>query len=74
MSAVGAKSTVSPVERYRTAFDARWTGDYALVALRRFRQLLVLVIGGNLVTLVAGDVLGPALQRPRPFGRGLGQR
>lgn len=35
MSAVSAKSTVSPVERYRTAFDARWQGDEELVALRR---------------------------------------
>jgi Fe-S cluster assembly protein SufD len=35
VSAVGAKSTVSPVERYRTAFDARWTGNDPLIALRR---------------------------------------
>jgi Fe-S cluster assembly protein SufD len=35
VSAVGAKSTASPVERYRTAFDARWVGDDPLVAVRR---------------------------------------
>ncbi len=35
MSAVGAKSTVSPLERYRTTFDARWNGNDALTALRR---------------------------------------
>jgi Fe-S cluster assembly protein SufD len=35
VSAVGAKTTASPVERYRTVFDARWTGDDPLVALRR---------------------------------------
>ncbi|MET0535395.1 MAG: Fe-S cluster assembly protein SufD [Steroidobacter sp.] len=36
MSAVGAKSTASPLERYRVAFDARWQGkDDPLIALRR---------------------------------------
>ena len=35
MSAVGAKSTASPVERYKGAFDARWQGNDALVELRR---------------------------------------
>ena len=35
MSAVGAKSTASPVERYQAAFDARWQGDDELIALRR---------------------------------------
>ena len=39
MSAVGAKSPASPVERYRAAFDARWHvdkgGDDPLIALRR---------------------------------------
>jgi Fe-S cluster assembly protein SufD len=35
VSAVGAKSTASPVERYRTAFDARWQGNDELIALRR---------------------------------------
>lgn len=35
MSAVGAKSTTSPVEWYKTAFDARWQGNDALIALRR---------------------------------------
>ena len=35
VSVVGAKSTASPVERYRAAFDARWQGDDELIALRR---------------------------------------
>lgn len=35
MSAVSAKSTASPVERYKSAFDARWQGDDELIALRR---------------------------------------
>lgn len=35
MSAVSAKSTASPLERYRTAFDVRWSGDDSLIALRR---------------------------------------
>lgn len=35
MSAVDAKSTASPVERYQAAFDARWQGDDELTALRR---------------------------------------
>lgn len=34
MSAV-AKTTASPVERYKTAFDARWQGNDQLIALRR---------------------------------------
>lgn len=35
MSKVGAKTTVSPVEHYRSTFDARWQGDDPLIALRR---------------------------------------
>lgn len=35
MSAVGAKSTASPLDRYRTMFDARWSGNDQLIALRR---------------------------------------
>ena len=35
MSAVGAKITASPVERYKAAFDARWQGGDELVTLRR---------------------------------------
>ncbi|MBL8270205.1 Fe-S cluster assembly protein SufD [Steroidobacter sp.] len=34
MSAV-AKTTASPIERYKTAFDARWQGNDELIALRR---------------------------------------
>lgn len=35
MSAVDAKKTASPVERYQAAFDARWQGNDELTALRR---------------------------------------
>lgn len=35
MSAVSAKSTVSPAERYKAAFAARWPGNDSLTALRR---------------------------------------
>jgi Fe-S cluster assembly protein SufD len=35
VSAVSAKSTASPLERYRAAFDARWSGDDPLIALRQ---------------------------------------
>jgi tRNA A-37 threonylcarbamoyl transferase component Bud32 len=40
----------------------------ALLALRRFRHLIVLVIVGNLVSQVAVDMVGSAARRPRPFG------
>jgi tRNA A-37 threonylcarbamoyl transferase component Bud32 len=40
----------------------------ALLALRRFRHLILFVILANLVTFVAGDVLGRITRRPRPFG------
>jgi hypothetical protein len=39
-----------------------------LLALRRFRHLLIWVIVGNLVASVAIGMVGPLLQRPRPFG------
>ncbi len=40
----------------------------ALLALRRFRQLIVWVIVANLVTNVAVNMVGATAQRPRPFG------
>jgi tRNA A-37 threonylcarbamoyl transferase component Bud32 len=40
----------------------------ALLALRRFRHLIVFVILANLLTWLASDVLGSIAQRPRPFG------
>jgi membrane-associated phospholipid phosphatase len=39
-----------------------------LLALRRFRHLLIWVIVGNLVASVVLAMVGPLLQRPRPFG------
>ncbi len=40
----------------------------ALLALRRFRHLIVALIAGILATSVAQDIVGPAAERPRPFG------
>ncbi len=40
----------------------------ALLVLRRFRQLVVWVILADVVSLLAGDVIGAVAQRPRPFG------
>ena len=39
-----------------------------LLALRRFRHLIIWLVTANLVTLVIGSLVGPLLQRPRPFG------
>jgi tRNA A-37 threonylcarbamoyl transferase component Bud32/membrane-associated phospholipid phosphatase len=43
-------------------------GVLALLALRRFRHLIVLLIVAQLVTLLAENLVGPLAQRPRPFG------
>jgi len=40
----------------------------ALLALRRFRHLIVWLIVSNVATLLAMSVLGPLTRRPRPFG------
>jgi tRNA A-37 threonylcarbamoyl transferase component Bud32/membrane-associated phospholipid phosphatase len=40
----------------------------ALLALRRFRHLIVVLIVAQLVTMLAENVVGPIAQRPRPFG------
>jgi tRNA A-37 threonylcarbamoyl transferase component Bud32/membrane-associated phospholipid phosphatase len=40
----------------------------ALLVLRRFRHLIILLVGGNLITIIAQDLLGAAAKRPRPFG------
>ncbi len=40
----------------------------ALVALRRFRHLIVVLIVAQLLTMVIYDWVGPIAQRPRPFG------
>jgi tRNA A-37 threonylcarbamoyl transferase component Bud32/membrane-associated phospholipid phosphatase len=39
-----------------------------LLALRRFRHLIVVVIAGALQIIVIYNVVGPIAQRPRPFG------
>src|SRR5919198_2509806 len=40
----------------------------ALLVLRRFRHLIILLVGGNLMTVIAQEWLGAAARRPRPFG------
>jgi tRNA A-37 threonylcarbamoyl transferase component Bud32 len=40
----------------------------ALLALRRFRHLIVYVILSAVLSLISADVLGAIAQRPRPFG------
>jgi membrane-associated phospholipid phosphatase len=40
----------------------------ALLALRRFRQLILTLIAAQLLIMVAYSLVGPAAQRPRPFG------
>jgi hypothetical protein len=40
----------------------------ALLVLRRFRHLIVLLILAQLLTLVVEAWVGPLVQRPRPFG------
>jgi tRNA A-37 threonylcarbamoyl transferase component Bud32/membrane-associated phospholipid phosphatase len=40
----------------------------ALLALRRFRHLVVLLIFANVVVLFADNMVGATVRRPRPFG------
>jgi membrane-associated phospholipid phosphatase len=40
----------------------------ALVALRRFRHLIIVLVVAQLLTMVIYDWVGPMAQRPRPFG------
>jgi hypothetical protein len=40
----------------------------ALLVLRRFRQLIVVVIVAKLLSLIVEAWVGPLAQRPRPFG------
>jgi membrane-associated phospholipid phosphatase len=40
----------------------------ALLALRRFRHLILAVIVAQLLTMISGNVLGSNAHRPRPFG------
>jgi tRNA A-37 threonylcarbamoyl transferase component Bud32 len=40
----------------------------ALLALRRFRHLIVALVAANLQIIVHFNVVGPITQRPRPFG------
>jgi tRNA A-37 threonylcarbamoyl transferase component Bud32/membrane-associated phospholipid phosphatase len=45
-----------------------WGLVLALLALRRFRHLIIAVIVAQLLTTVIYDLVGPITQRPRPFG------
>src|SRR5215212_4203482 len=45
-----------------------WGLLLALLVLRRFRHLIVLVIFAQLLSLLTENVVGPIAQRPRPFG------
>jgi len=40
----------------------------ALLVLRRFRHLIVVLVATQLLTMVLYDWVGPIAQRPRPFG------
>jgi membrane-associated phospholipid phosphatase len=40
----------------------------ALLALRRFRHLIVLLVFANVVVLFAANMVGATARRPRPFG------
>jgi tRNA A-37 threonylcarbamoyl transferase component Bud32 len=39
-----------------------------LLALRRFRHLIIWVVLVNLLSFIGGSIIGPVTQRPRPFG------
>ena len=45
-----------------------WGLLLALLVLRRFRQLIFVVILAQLMSYLAENLLGPIAQRPRPFG------
>jgi hypothetical protein len=45
-----------------------WGLLLALLALRRFRHLIIAVIVAQLLITVIYDLVGPITQRPRPFG------
>jgi tRNA A-37 threonylcarbamoyl transferase component Bud32 len=63
------------VERALAAISSWWVLNglglglvLALLALRRFRHLIVFFVVGNLVVLVAEDLVAAVARRPRPFG------
>jgi tRNA A-37 threonylcarbamoyl transferase component Bud32/membrane-associated phospholipid phosphatase len=45
-----------------------WGLLLALLALRRFRHLIIAVIVAQLLTTIIYDLVGPIARRPRPFG------
>jgi membrane-associated phospholipid phosphatase/tRNA A-37 threonylcarbamoyl transferase component Bud32 len=45
-----------------------WGLVLALLALRRFRQLILVLVVTQLLTMVIYQLVGPIAQRPRPFG------
>src|SRR5215213_1974447 len=44
----------------------------ALLALRRFRHLILALIVAQLLTMISQDVMGSSARRPRPFGVDIG--
>jgi PAP2 superfamily len=63
------------VERALAAISSWWVLNglglglvLALLALKRFRHLIVFFVAGNLVVLVAENVVAAVARRPRPFG------
>ena len=44
----------------------------ALLALRRFRHLILALIVAQLLTTISEDVMGSYARRPRPFGVDIG--
>jgi tRNA A-37 threonylcarbamoyl transferase component Bud32/membrane-associated phospholipid phosphatase len=45
-----------------------WGLVLVLLALRRFRQLIIVLVVTQLLTMVLYQLVGPIAQRPRPFG------
>jgi tRNA A-37 threonylcarbamoyl transferase component Bud32 len=71
LDAPGLRSTIkvlAAIGSWRIITMVLWGLLVALVILRRFRHLLVLVIAWTAQGVIIQYVLGPMLRRPRPFG------
>jgi tRNA A-37 threonylcarbamoyl transferase component Bud32 len=65
---VGVWRAMAAISSWWVLNGLLWGLILALLVLRRFRQLIVVVILAQLVSLLAENVLGAIAQRPRPFG------
>jgi len=65
---VGLFRTLAAISSWWVLNGLLWGLLLALLVLRRFRHLIVLVILAQVVSLLAGNVVGSIAQRPRPFG------